>query len=369
MSILTPKPYQKFNYTTVIDRKFRLAHGLTQTQTEVIAYLVMIVQSWKALIFVDEYFVILTSKIKNDLLLGEKTIEASITKLKQLGLIETQLVKVPEWSSNDNFRGVKITELGKTYSLSHYKPKLLEEMSDLKEENKELTLKYNAMIIQSENSENLNQKAIEVLTKEEETNEKIILLEHELQEVKEQLKISMEISDKKSTTIEENEKDLERFRKKITNEFSKTGKPICNVVTNEDSWSADVQFYINSFNKISLYTNDGQFKQIVEPKQINNLWRWLFVHQHRVGKVLDTKKIADISHLLKFEGQSIVSNKNIFKIHKLTPVIAGLIVTLQNKDGNTFNLKTEFGKEVVDLGRFEDWVETNLIETDETKEL
>ena len=117
MSILTPKPYQKFNYTTVIDRRFRITHGLTQTQTEVIAYLVMIVQSWKALIFIDEYFVILTSKIKNDLLLGEKTIEASITKLKQLGLIETQLVKVPKWSSNENFRGVKITELGKTYSL------------------------------------------------------------------------------------------------------------------------------------------------------------------------------------------------------------------------------------------------------------
>ena len=356
MSILTPKPYQKFNYTTVIDRKFRLAHGLTQTQTEVIAYLVMIVQSWKALIFVDEYFVILTSKLKNDLLLGEKTIEASITKLKQLGLIETQLVKVPDWSSNDNFRGVKITELGKTYSLSHYKPKFLEEMSDLKEENRELTLKYDAMIIQSQNSENLNQKAIEVLSKEVKTNEKIILLEHELREVKEKLKVSMEISDKQSTTIEQNEKDLDKFRKKITNEFSKTGKPICNVVTNEDGWSPDVEFYINSFNKISIYTTDNKFKQIVEPKQINNLWRWLFVHQHRVGKVLDTKKVADISHLLKFEGQSIVSGKNIYKIHKLTPVIGGLIVQLQDKEGKFFNITTEFGREVVDLGRFEAWV-------------
>ena len=363
MSILIPKPYQKFNYTTVIDRKFRLAHGLTQTQTEVIAYLVMIVQSWKALIFVDEYFVILTSKIKNDLLLGEKTIEASITKLKQLGLIETQLVKVPEWSSNDNFRGVKITELGKTYSLSHYKPKLHEEFRDLKEENRELTLKYDAMLIQSENSENLNQQAIEVLSKEVETNEKIILLEHELREVKEQLKISMEISDKKSTTIEENEKDLDAFRKKITNEFSKTGKPICNVVTNEDSWSPDVEFYINSFNKISIYTTDGTFKQIVEPKQINNLWRWLFVHQHRVSKVLDTKKVADISHLLKFEGQSIVSGKNIYKIHKLTPVIGGLIAQLQDKNENIDTLKSEFGREIVDLGRFETWVEFSLCES------
>ncbi len=65
----------------------------------------MIVQSWKEIIVIDGYFVILTSKIKNDLLLGKKIIKASITKLKKLGLIETTLVKVPQWKSNENFRG------------------------------------------------------------------------------------------------------------------------------------------------------------------------------------------------------------------------------------------------------------------------
>lgn len=361
MSILTPSPSQKFNYTTVIDRKFRIAHGLTQTQTEVIAYLVMIMQSWKNLIFVDGYFVILTSKLKNDLLLGEKTIEASITKLKKLGLIETKLVKVAQWSSNENFRGVKITELGQSYSLSHFKPKIHEEMNDLKEENRELTLKYDAMLLQIQNSENINQQAMELLTKDEEKDEKIILLEHELKEVKEQLKISMEISDKMSTTIEENEKDLEDFRKKIIKQYSKTGKPICNAVANEDNWRADVKFYINSFNKISIYTTEGKFKQIVEPKQIDNLWRWLFAHQHRVGKLLETDKVADISHLLKFEGKSIVSGKNIFKIHKLIAKVGGLVVQFQDKEGNIFNIKTEFGSEVVDVGRFEAWMQCQLI--------
>ncbi len=112
MSILTPKPHQKFAHTTVLDRKFRLKYNLTYAQTEIIAYLVMIAQSWKNIIVIDGYFVILTKKIKNDLLLGEKTIEASITKLKKLGLIETTLVKVPQWRSNENFRGVKITALG-----------------------------------------------------------------------------------------------------------------------------------------------------------------------------------------------------------------------------------------------------------------
>jgi hypothetical protein len=101
----------------------------------------MIIQTWKKIIVIDGYFVILTSKIRNDLLLGEKTIEASITKLKKLGLIETTLVKVPEWTSNENFRGVKITELGKEYSLSHYKPELKEEMAELQKRNQELRAK------------------------------------------------------------------------------------------------------------------------------------------------------------------------------------------------------------------------------------
>jgi hypothetical protein len=251
--------------------------------------------------------------------------------------------------------------LGKSYSLSHFKPKIHEEMSDLKEENRELILKYDTMLLQTQNSENINQKAMELLSKEDEKDEKIILLEHELTELKEQLKISMEISDKKSKTIEENEKNLESFRKKVTNQYSKTGKPICNAVSNEDSWRADVKFYINSFNKVSIYTTEGKFKQIVEPKQIDNLWRWLFAHQHRVGKLLETDKVADISHLLKFEGKSIVSGKNIFKIHKLIPKVGGLVVQFEDKEGNIFNIKTEFGSEIVDVARFEAWVVLSIL--------
>ncbi|SFV66274.1 hypothetical protein MNB_SV-12-1931 [hydrothermal vent metagenome] len=356
MSILTPKPNQKFNYTTVLDRKFRITHGLTQTQTEIMAYLVMIIQSWKSIIMVDGYFVILTSKIKNDLLFKEKTIEASLTKLKKLGLIETKLVKVDQWSSNENFRGVKITELGQTYNLSHFKPKIQQELIELKEENRDLKLKYDAVVAQSKESENLNQKAIEALKKEEEQNEKIMLLEHELKETKEKLEIIMQKENQNSTTKEEKEKDLEDFRKKIIKQYSNTGEPICNCVSNQDSWAKDVQFHINSYNRVSIYTGKGVFKQIAEPKQIANFWEWLFAHQHRVGKLLDTNRVVDISHLLKFEGQSIVINKNIYKIYKLTPLIGGLRVQFQDKEGNIQTIKSGFGSEVVDVGKFEDWM-------------
>ncbi|SFV64813.1 hypothetical protein MNB_SV-14-1149 [hydrothermal vent metagenome] len=357
MSILTPQPFQKFNYTTVIDRKFRITHGLTQTQTEVMAYLVMIIQSWKAIKIIDGYFVILTSKIKNDLLLKEKTIEASITKLKKLDLIETKLVKVPEWSSNENFRGVKITQLGQTYSLSHYKPKIQEELTELREENRELKFKYEAILIQNEASENLNQKAIEALKKEQEQNEKIMLLEQELKETKEKLEIILQKENQNSSNKEEHEKDLEKFRKKIINKYAKSGEPICNCVSNQDSWGKDVKFYINSYNRVSIYTSNGEFKQLSEPKKIANFWEWLFAHQDRVGNLLDTKNIADISHLLKFEGQSVVINKNIYKIHKLIPVIGGLKLWIQDKEGNIQTMKNGFGSEVVDLKRFEAWMQ------------
>ena len=356
MSILTPKPYQKFAYTTVLDRKFRVKYGLTYAQTEIIAYLVMIMQSWKNIIVIDGYFVILTSKIKNDLLLREKTIEASITKLKKLGLIETTLVKVPEWKSNENFRGVKITELGAEYSLSHYKPKLKEEMMELREKNEELEFNYQALLIQEESEENIQKKAIEALEREAQKDEEILLLKAEVKELERKLEISMEKESEKGVSNEKKEKNLEDFRKKITTKYSKSGEPICNALSNKDGWGKKVQFYINSYNKLSIYTAQGLFKQIVNPKEIENFWLWLFSHQHRVGKLLDTKTLPNISHLLEHVGKSIVLNKTVFKIHNIEPVIGGVKVKLEDKDGRICGVNSEFGSEVIDVKRFENWV-------------
>ena len=354
--MLTPQPYQKFTHTLVLDKKFRLKYGLTYAQTEIMAYFMMIVQSWKNLVFVDDYFVILTSKIKNDLLLGEKTIEASITKLKKLGLIETKLVKVSQWKSNENFRGVKITELGKDYSLSHYKPQLKEEMQKLREENEELKFQNEIMRIEEKGEEEIRKKAIEALNREAQKDEKIMILEAELKETKKQLEIIMSKESEKAVSKEKKEENLEDFRKKITSKYAKSGEPICNAVTNQDSWAKDVKFYINSYNKVSIYTAQGDFKQIVEPKQIEHFWSWLFAHQHRVGKLLDTKTLPNISHLLKYIGKSIVINNTIFKIHDIEAVIGGVKVKLENRDGQIIGVNSEFGREIIDLKRFESWI-------------
>ena len=357
MSILTPKPYQKFAHTTVFDRKFRVKHNLTYAQTEIMSYLVMILQSWKNIIVIDGYFVILTKKIKNDLLLGEKTIEASITKLKKLGLIETTLVKVPQWKSNENFRGVKITELGKEYSLSHYKPQLKEEMEKLRAENEELKFQNEIMRIEEKGEEEIRKKAIEALNRESQKDEEILLLKQEIKEMNKKLEISMEQETLKSSSKEKKEKDLELFRKKITSKYGKNGKPICNAVSNGDNWGKDVKFYINSYNKVGFYNENGNFIQISEPKQIDNFWSWLFIHQHRVGKFLDTTKPPKISHLLAFIGVLIVINKSILKIYKIESVIGGVKVQVETKDGRILNLTNGLGGEVFDVKKFENLVE------------
>jgi hypothetical protein len=41
--------------------------------------------------------------------------------------------------------------------------------------------------------------------------------------------------------------------------------------------------------------------------------------------------------------------------------VGGLVVQFQDKEGNIFNIKTEFGSEVVDVGRFEAWMQCQLI--------
>ena len=148
---------------------------------------------------------------------------------------------------------------------------------------------------------------------------------------------------------------------KITTQYGKSGEVVCNAVSNQDSWRNDVPFCINSYNKVSIYTKDGLFKQIVEPKQVKNFWSWLFAHQHRVGKLLDTKTLPNISHLLKYIGKSIVINKTVLKIHRIESVIGGIKIKVKNKDGQIRGVNSEFGSEVIDLKRFEDWMVDSII--------
>jgi hypothetical protein len=114
--------------TLVKDFIFQRKYNLSDTQTMFVSYLTLL-PNW-AMERGDGYFVLLTSKIENDLKWGIKTIEATLNVLKKLGLIETMLVKVPLWDTDKNFRAIRLTEKGQEYNLAYLKPRELKIVRD-----------------------------------------------------------------------------------------------------------------------------------------------------------------------------------------------------------------------------------------------
>ncbi|MCK4440913.1 MAG: hypothetical protein KAU90_02835, partial [Sulfurovaceae bacterium] len=256
-----------------------------------------------------------------------------------------------------------------------YKPKVHQEISDLKKENEEfriqqeeleernrdLELKYKAMELTIKSSEDLNQKAIEALEAQKLKDEQIALLEKELKETKKKLEMVIKDSKENNQTPKEKNRDLKKFIDKTIKEYAKTGKAISNCVFNKDKWAKKTQFYINSYNKLSIYTETGNFIQIAEPKKIDNFWKWLFVHQHRVGVVLDTQKSADISSILPFLGESIIINENLYKIHQINAVVGGVKIELENKEGKIITLNNGFSSDIIDVKIFIDLLKSQKI--------
>jgi len=95
----------------VKDMLFQKKYSLSHTQMDLMAYFVNLAY-WT--IIVEGYCVIATKKIMSDLPeMGQKTIEASLKKLKEVGLIETTIVEVKVWNGNPRIWGLKLTEKGK----------------------------------------------------------------------------------------------------------------------------------------------------------------------------------------------------------------------------------------------------------------
>ena len=51
--------------------------------------------------------------------------------------------------------------------------------------------------------------------------------------------------------------------------------------------------------------------------------------------------------------------KTVFKVHKIEPVIGGVKVKFEDKNGEVRGVNSEFGSEVIDIKRFEDWMVEN----------
>ena len=284
--------------------------------------------------------ILTTNKIADDLILGTKTVEASFTQLKKLGLIETKLFKVDDWYSNANFRAVRITKLGKTYNLSHPKPKEHQLILELQKENADFKIK-NAQL----------ERKNRTLIMEMEATEKKSTTPKKIGEEK-----SLENRGDTNITHKGNKiNNLEAFKKKTVYDFSKSGKAICNGVNNGDNWLKETQFYINSYNRLSIQIPNGEFKQLVDPKQINNFWAWLFENQHRVGELKDYSAVPDISFLLLFLGKIIIHHKEKFTIESITAVEGGVGVKLKDKNGAVVEVMNKKRSKILDVEDCEQW--------------
>ena len=364
MSIL-PNSLPKCTRTVVLDLLFMRKYSLTKTQTTVLYYLILL-KNWAKSIE-DGYYIILSKKIETDLKLHPKTVEATITQLKKLNLIETKRFKMEEWNKNRTYRAIAITELGKEYNLSFYKEKDYQHAKELEKENEEyrvrnssvedenlelksknsdLELENKSLKMQLEADERLTKTSLEAIEKSKEIEDKYLALEVEIRELKKQ--INMQNSNK-GVSKEETEEDIDKFRKKVTKEFAQSGKPICNGVLNGDNWAINTKFYINSYSRLSIYLADGRAKQITQPKQISKFWDWLFYHQYRVGKLINVKEVANILILLAFLGKRIILNKKPYTIEKLMPVIGGVKVIISNSSGERISLKNGYGGDILDV--------------------
>ncbi len=377
MSVVPTSTLPKCTRTVVMDMLFLRKYKLSYSQMMVLYYLLLL-KNWVTF-SEDNHYVIMSTKIEKDLKLHPKTIEASITKLKKLELISIKRVKVKKWNSQKTYRAIGITPLGKEFNLSHYKENQYQHSIELEKENEEfrvendnvhsqnmklesenqdLELKNQILNITLEKDEEINRASIEALTNMQELEEKLLELEKENQALKEKIEIQ---ENQNSTPKEETEKNINIFRKKIIRQYAQSGKAICNAVKNQDSWLTETNFHINSYSRLSIYLPSGELKQIAEPKKIDNFWKWLFYHQKRIGKLLDTNQKADISTLHKYQGETISLNNKPYKIHKLTPVIAGVKVTISDKNGNLTRLGNSYGSEVIDVEKCREFFELNRV--------
>jgi len=246
------------------DLLFQEKYNLSHSQTDLMAYLVNVTY-WA--ISVDSYFVIATSKVMTDLpQMGEKTFEASLKVLKDLGLIESKLVEVKEWRGKPKLRGIRLSEKGKEYNAKLILPTQDKQKKILEKEVKEL-------------KETIAQLQIKI----EENNKK----KEETKEIETKYKPIVEPKLPKKDEVDD-------FIAKVTQHFGANGKPLCNFVPKYDK---NTTFYINSYKKISVIIPSGEYRQLSNPKEIYTFWQWLYLNSHRIGNKIDFKKTPTVKEL------------------------------------------------------------------------
>ena len=367
---------QNYTHTTIKDFDFQRKYKLTPSQTDIMSY-IRGLPSWA---FVrNNHYVLTTNKIEDDLKIATKTIESSLTRLKKLKLITTELVLVEEWSKKKKFRGIKITDLGIEYNLNFWKPKEEKVIVDLKMENKKL-----------KEDKKLREIELQELRKESEIkSEQMKKLQDELNEERKKAKKICQTTpqnqgqidplesrgnnssilgvnkdfnrEEEKTATATNKSNLEdnreesffKLKLETSRRFGTSNLPICNAV---EGWDSETEFVINSYNKLSVITPDGKYKQLANPKEINNFWEWLYQNQDRIG---DVKRIdnEELKSLMFFIGFCILLNERIYTIHNFQKVQDGVKVQLKNSLGDIIKIKNPNQSEILNIEDTKKWLE------------
>ena len=306
---VTPKNLPKRTLVLIKDLIFQEKYGLTHSQMDLMAYIVN-ASYWA--ICVNGYFVLATSKILSDLPhIGLKTLEANLKALKDLQLIKTTKVQVKEWTGKPSLRGVQLTTYGKEYN-NHY----ITSMDD--RERKELKDKI---------------KKLEAHNKELEDKQK------ELEKALANLQLPQDKTEPKPTPtnkleLSKEEKSLVDFINDVKKKYQALSKPICNCVP---TWQKESEFYVNSYNKLSIKLPNGEFQQIKDPNKINQFWKHIYNNPSKIGIVIDFSKPINYSELInRYKFTTIKWGKNMATIVNFIEKDIGRTATIEIlEDGKT----------------------------------
>ncbi|CAA6827060.1 MAG: Unknown protein [uncultured Sulfurovum sp.] len=308
-----PQNLPKRTRVLVKDILFQEKYKLTHTQVDIMAYIINAL-TWSTK--VGAFFPVTNKKFHEDLpQISEKTLEESLRVLKAMELIEVQMITVPKWN-NAYVRGIAVLPKGLEYNARYYQAK--------------------------------EQTVIDNL------NEQVLTKDQEIRELKEQLK-HLEATETTTKIVEEaTEKDegscyddleFTSLVKTVTKAFGATSEPICNGVK---GWKKETQFYINSYNKLTILSPTGEVAQLKSPIEIGDFWKYLSKNRHQIGKVIDFTKKLDIEELNhRYVKMNIVLKENKFKVHKIEKLKDGVQVLIQSSDTNKISVLSKHGKVIV----------------------
>jgi hypothetical protein len=136
---------------------------------------------------------------------------------------------------------------------------------------------------------------------------------------------------------------LDDFVRRVRNRFILTSQPICNSV---EGWQKETTFYINSYGKLSLTTQNGNFSQLNDPILIHKFWKWLMSHQERIGDIVEFKRVhIDIKALnQKYSNSKIKIDGKIRWIERIIDMGSGLNLTIRDDKGKSFVVLDGLGK-------------------------